>query len=98
MSIGNCEFLPAPITGEYLARQEIRSPRFDDFSDSTSDHHLADADGIGVGTHAGHASAHIGIDGEILRAQEHLPLGERRQRLGDEFEVRFFGHAHGAHR
>ena len=66
--------LPAAEGDDRLARREIRMLRGDDLAHGAADHHLADADGLGVGLRRAHAPAHVGVEGEPAVAQQHLAL------------------------
>ncbi len=43
-----------------------------DLADGAGFHHLADADGLGVGRRIAHAPAHVGVEREPFRLQQHL--------------------------
>ena len=75
-----------------------RVARFDDLSDASADHDLADFDGRRIAARRVHAPAHVGINGKIERAHQHFPIAKSWKGRFDQAEVGFTNHAPGAGR
>ncbi len=64
---------PASAVAEHdVTGVEVRRIRFDHLGHGRPDHDLADLDGLRIGFRVRHASAHVGVEGEIEGAQQNL--------------------------
>ena len=79
--------LPAAIAEHDVARLESGMPRIRHLVDRAADHRLTDLDGLRVGPRRAHAPAHVGIEREPQRAQQHLALARLRRRALFEAEI-----------
>ena len=62
----------------------------DDLADGAAFHHLADRDRLGIGRRVAHAPAHVGIERQPQRAQQHLAGPRRRDRHLLDAKIAFF--------
>jgi len=72
VAAGDVVILPAAAGENPVALGEVRVLGFDDAADGTAAHHFTDFYRRRVRWRVAHASAHIGVEGEIDRAQQHL--------------------------
>ena len=73
-------FLPAAHAEHEVAGRELRVVRAHHLADGAAGHDLADADRLGVGLRVAHAPAHVRVEREPERAQQHLARAGLRDR------------------
>ncbi len=83
-------FLPAGMGEHDIARSEVGRAQFDDLGHDFAGHDRAEFDGKRVGARRAHPSAHIRIEREIERAQQHLSVRRRLHPRHVEFEIALF--------
>ena len=86
--------LPAGVGEHLVAGRDALRARLDDLAHRAADHDVADLDGRGVGLGVAHPPAHVGVQREVERAQQHLALAHLRQLDGPGLEVAVLGLAH----
>ena len=89
-------FLPAARAQHVVALLEVAAARFHHLADGGAFHHRAFLDAGGVGLGGAHAAAHVGVQGQIDGAHQHLAFAHFGHGAFLELEVFVTGHAGGA--
>ena len=87
VQVGDGVLLPAELAAHDLALAQARVARKDHLAHALADHHLAEGNGLPAQRLLPEASAHVGIDGDVDRAHEHLARNRPRDRRLDDLEI-----------
>ena len=93
VQVGDGVFLPAELAAHDLALAQARVARKDHLAHALADHHLAECNGLPAQRLLPESPAHVGINGDVDRAHEHLAGDRPGDRRLDDLEVVNGGHA-----